>query len=459
MSLSVVIPAYNEEKYLPKLLESLERANRQLQTQRPGYPVEVIVVDNCSTDRTVDVAMKYQATVVGEKKRNIAAVRNRGVAVSNGKFLILIDADYRVENNFLIDILDEFDEHLGVVALGVQVRVEPNEIDSVRRFLANSSLSVIRLWKHMSFGVFAFRRDYFERIGGFDEGVFGIEDLDIHERMNRDFRSYPRQYLILNNVLVYTSARGFYRSGMASTYVRMIFFPKARRRQDQCSYWYQESVLPVFVSGSRQSSWKSVWDMILQLPSMLSISSCLARRLTKGFTKWIDPFLFEYVADSQIRQELHVHLLPFTVKVAFFIQSYAKMIGVKIDDDVCLQVGAFTRLYDDWVDDTTDSISLERIGCLFSGVPFFPATNMEVLMIALYKALEASLPIYYYSTCHQSLYDLHQLQIKSLAQHGNGLTNQDLLWLTLAKGAKAQLVFCGVARPQIASEEQALIEE
>ena len=128
---------------------------------------------------------------------------------------------------------------------------------------------------------------------------------------------------------------------------------------------------------------------------MLSISSCLARRLTKGFTKWIDPFLFEYVADSQIRQELHVHLLPFTVKVAFFIQSYAKMIGVKIDDDVCLQVGAFTRLYDDWVDDTTDSISLERIGCLFSGVPFFPATNMEVLMIALYKALEASLPIYY----------------------------------------------------------------
>ena len=102
MSLSVVIPAYNEEKYLPKLLESLERANRQLQTQRPGYPVEVIVVDNCSTDRTVDVAMKYQATVVGEKKRNIAAVRNRGVAVSNGKFLILIDADYRVENNFLM---------------------------------------------------------------------------------------------------------------------------------------------------------------------------------------------------------------------------------------------------------------------------------------------------------------------------------------------------------------------
>ncbi|HNI56798.1 MAG TPA: glycosyltransferase, partial [Elusimicrobiota bacterium] len=76
--LSVVVPAYNEEKFLGPLLASLDAARARLKAER-GVEAEIIVVDNGSTDRTAEVARAAGARVVAESKRQIAASRNAGV--------------------------------------------------------------------------------------------------------------------------------------------------------------------------------------------------------------------------------------------------------------------------------------------------------------------------------------------------------------------------------------------
>src|SRR5262249_1149967 len=91
MRFSVVIPAYNEEQYLPRLLESIEVARANYSGGRDG--IEVIVADNDSTDRTATVAVSQAAQVVHVAKRRIAAARNGGARTARGEILCFIDAD------------------------------------------------------------------------------------------------------------------------------------------------------------------------------------------------------------------------------------------------------------------------------------------------------------------------------------------------------------------------------
>src|SRR5437762_10005383 len=92
--LTLVIPAYNEEALLPVLLESV-----QVSTAVWGHDstsVEVIVANNCSTDRTSDIALGYGAKVVDVSIRGIGAARNGGAAAARGQFLCFVDADSRI---------------------------------------------------------------------------------------------------------------------------------------------------------------------------------------------------------------------------------------------------------------------------------------------------------------------------------------------------------------------------
>lgn len=71
--LSVIIPAYNEESYLPKTLASIKAAISEI-----DFPAEIIVVDNESTDETSRIAVDFGAKVISETGHNIATVRNTG---------------------------------------------------------------------------------------------------------------------------------------------------------------------------------------------------------------------------------------------------------------------------------------------------------------------------------------------------------------------------------------------
>ena len=94
MKFSIIIPAYNEERYLPRLLKSIETARSNYSGGRDA--IEVIVADNCSTDRTAQVAAERGARVVSVAKRRIAAARNGGARTAVGEILCFIDADSAV---------------------------------------------------------------------------------------------------------------------------------------------------------------------------------------------------------------------------------------------------------------------------------------------------------------------------------------------------------------------------
>src|SRR5438132_10817488 len=94
MRFSVIIPAYNEEQYLPRLLESIEIARSNY--SGGSEQIEVIVADNDSNDRTAEVAAAHGARVVHVAKRRIAAARNGGAHAAHGEILCFIDADSAV---------------------------------------------------------------------------------------------------------------------------------------------------------------------------------------------------------------------------------------------------------------------------------------------------------------------------------------------------------------------------
>jgi glycosyltransferase involved in cell wall biosynthesis len=85
---SVVIPAYNEERYLFDCLESIRKQDY------PGV-YEVTVVDDASTDDTARIALDWGATVVHESRRSPACARQKGAEVASGDIIAFIDADTR----------------------------------------------------------------------------------------------------------------------------------------------------------------------------------------------------------------------------------------------------------------------------------------------------------------------------------------------------------------------------
>src|SRR6267143_6471832 len=91
MKISLVVPAFNEERLLPGSLSSMRAAMRGF--ARLGWPSELIVCDNNSTDRTAEIAIAAGAEVVFEPVNQISRARNAGAARAGGDWIFFVDAD------------------------------------------------------------------------------------------------------------------------------------------------------------------------------------------------------------------------------------------------------------------------------------------------------------------------------------------------------------------------------
>ncbi len=91
---SLIIPAFNEERWLPPLLASVDVARAHY--SRGAAAVEVVVADNASTDRTAEIARERGCRVVHVERRCIAAARNGGAGAARGEVLCFVDADMRI---------------------------------------------------------------------------------------------------------------------------------------------------------------------------------------------------------------------------------------------------------------------------------------------------------------------------------------------------------------------------
>ncbi len=115
---SVVVIAHNEEKRLPACLWSLS-------DNKCKYPIEIIGVDNNSSDRTADVYNSLGVRFFKEERKGPGYARNRGLAEAKGRFLICIDSDTIYPPKYIEIIIDSFNKP-GVVAVSSLYSFIPN---------------------------------------------------------------------------------------------------------------------------------------------------------------------------------------------------------------------------------------------------------------------------------------------------------------------------------------------
>lgn len=174
-NISFVIPAYNEQEALPRALKSI---------QDHGNPVlnaEVIVVDNGSTDDTVDVARQQSAKVYVKSSGTIASLRNFGVEHAAGEILIFLDADVILTETWrahIVDTINKLREN-GNVVTGSWYGV-PEDMSWIERFWFQPLTRGDNT--HINSGHLIIRRDLFDRLGGFSEHLETGEDYDFSMR-------------------------------------------------------------------------------------------------------------------------------------------------------------------------------------------------------------------------------------------------------------------------------------
>jgi glycosyltransferase involved in cell wall biosynthesis len=203
MFISVVIPAYNEAKYIGDCLEAL-----QAQTY-PPQQFEIIVVDNGSSDDTARLARAYGARVVMELKKGVALARQRGFREARGPIIASTDADTCVPSWWLECIAMDLarDQRLGGVCGPVYFTDgRPNERLLMRYPLTWAMSLANRLGRTWWAGNnFAVRSDVFWQVGGFSgfdsAGLVG-EDIYLAQQLRRVTR-----LLFDPRLAVYTSAR------------------------------------------------------------------------------------------------------------------------------------------------------------------------------------------------------------------------------------------------------------
>lgn len=162
---SVIIPAYNEEAYLPATLAAL--ANQTYAN------IEVVVVDNLSTDDTVGVAQAAGARVVMNSEYNISMSRNMGAAAAQGGILLFLDADTVPESLFVEAAVKGIRD--GYVAVTPVKVCTDSYVMSFLKLIRETFVP-----RHSSTCV-AVLRSAFNAIGGFDQTCLPQENCSEEE--------------------------------------------------------------------------------------------------------------------------------------------------------------------------------------------------------------------------------------------------------------------------------------
>ena len=200
VELSIIIPTYNEEKYLGKLLDSI------LIQDYKDY--EIIISDNNSKDDTLKIAKKYNCNIIGGGRP--AKARDNGAKISQGKYLLFIDADTILSENCLAKALKLFKEKSLDVAGAMYAPYDGNFIDDVFYFI--SLVMVFLLFPfipHINGGFFLCTREIFDKVGGFDTTIKVGED----HAFARKAKKLGAKLAILRDVKVYLSVRRFKAEG------------------------------------------------------------------------------------------------------------------------------------------------------------------------------------------------------------------------------------------------------
>lgn len=237
MHLSIVIPAFNEERLIERCLQSISAS--LLANDTPGFTSEIIVVDNNSTDNTANLAQQAGARVVFEPINQIGRARNAGAAEATGDWLLFLDADSLLNPGLLADIL-RLIENGKSVGCGSTLHMQglPWWANCTLQLWTATSI----LFRWAAGALVVCRSDAFRDVGGFNQELYAADEISLSAQLKRWGRQRSLRFIILTQHPLETSSRkvALY-SGreIAGQILRVILHPR-RTLQDKkhLSVWY-----------------------------------------------------------------------------------------------------------------------------------------------------------------------------------------------------------------------------
>jgi len=237
LKVSVVIPAFNEERLLSQTLQQVKLALAAFASL--GWESELIVCDNNSTDRTAEIARAAGAQVVFEPVNQIARARNCGAEAATGDWLLFIDADSQPSAELLAEVAEQIQSGR-CLAGGCTVRMDGHHPMANFGTGLWNGLSRCRRWLAGSF-IFC-EAAAFRKVGGFSNELFAGEELDLSRRLGQLARETGREIVILHRHPLVTSAR---KMRLYSTWELLRFVllaglnqKRVLRSREACHTWY-----------------------------------------------------------------------------------------------------------------------------------------------------------------------------------------------------------------------------
>ena len=232
---SLIIPAYNEEAYLPATLKQASQA--MLAQDIKG---ELIVVDNNSADRSAEIAREAGATVVHEAINQIARARNAGAAAARGRYLLFLDADTHLSEALLNAALDKL-ETSSVCGGGARVAFD-SEVDWFPQ-------KVLDFWNWYSLrrqtaaGCFIYcLKQAFDEVGGFSESVYASEEIWLCMALRKWAKTRQMDFSIISEHPIITSNRKllwYSNTNLVMQSLPNLLCPPLLRVQYFCQHWYK----------------------------------------------------------------------------------------------------------------------------------------------------------------------------------------------------------------------------
>lgn len=237
---SFLVPAYNEENFLPRLIDSVDAARARYRGGKDS--IEVIVADNASTDRTAQVARERGCLVQPVEKRVIAAARNGAASAARGEILCFCDADMRIHPE-TFNVIDNCMAAGKTVAGATGVRLERMSLG-----LAVTVAFVLPfVWiLGIDTGVVFCRRQDFLAVGGYDEGKSFAEDVNFMMKLKLLGRTRGQRLARLTSAKALSSARKWDKHGewhqLTMMMAMALRYPFRRGAMDEFvkSYWYDD---------------------------------------------------------------------------------------------------------------------------------------------------------------------------------------------------------------------------
>ena len=239
--ISIIIPALNEEKLLPVILEQLTESSL-----RKKYDFEIIVSDGGSTDRTIDIAKKYADKIVYKeenKEQNISQGRNAGAKVAEGEILVFLNCDTMIEkpHEFFETIINKFLPG-NYLAMTCPVHVFPADSKLEDKIFLTFYNYYFWFLNIIGLGMgrgecHVIRKSVFDELNGYDEKLIAGEDFELFKRIRR-----KGKILFANKLTVFESPRRYRKYG----HFRILFT------------WLSNSISVIFTKKSLSKTWEQV---------------------------------------------------------------------------------------------------------------------------------------------------------------------------------------------------------